>query len=249
MIKVIYDGTWAGFLSMVFEVYDQKYQEVNIVPDSNYVPDIFGNDVRITTDQVKSARVWKGLKSRLSKSGRENLYACYLSEIKGMENTLLSFIKMVFSIDGAEEAYGDSAVLKVKQISKMVYREKHRMEAFVRFQLTADDIYYAVVEPDFNVLPLILPHFKKRYADQKWLIYDKKRHHGIYYDLRDVEEVYFKDEVVHTGRMDLQEPEVSYQVLWKDYFNHVNIKERKNNKLHIQHLPKRYWKYLTEKIG
>ncbi|RYE25413.1 MAG: DUF4130 domain-containing protein, partial [Sphingobacteriales bacterium] len=38
-----------------------------------------------------------------------------------------------------------------------------------------------------------------------------------------------------------------YQLLWKSYFNNSNIKERKNMKLHIQHIPRRYWKYLTEK--
>lgn len=41
--------------------------------------------------------------------------------------------------------------------------------------------------------------------------------------------------------------ETLYQTLWKDYFKHVNIIERKNTKLHVQHVTKRYWKHLTEK--
>ena len=32
-----------------------------------------------------------------------------------------------------------------------------------------------------------------------------------------------------------------------EYFKSTNIKSRKNMKLHLQHVPKRYWKYLTEK--
>ena len=43
------------------------------------------------------------------------------------------------------------------------------------------------------------------------------------------------------------EQEDLYQSLWQTYFDHVNIKARKNMKLHIQHMPKRYWKYLVEK--
>ena len=43
------------------------------------------------------------------------------------------------------------------------------------------------------------------------------------------------------------EEEINYQNLWKEYFDHTNIKERKNTKLHLQHVPKRYWRYLTEK--
>ncbi|MGB1209996.1 MAG: DUF4130 domain-containing protein, partial [Lacinutrix venerupis] len=41
--------------------------------------------------------------------------------------------------------------------------------------------------------------------------------------------------------------ELEFQQLWKDYFKSTNIKSRKNMKLHIQHVPKRYWKYLSEK--
>lgn len=31
------------------------------------------------------------------------------------------------------------------------------------------------------------------------------------------------------------------------HFKSTNITERKNTKLHVQHIPKRYWRYLTEK--
>ena len=38
-----------------------------------------------------------------------------------------------------------------------------------------------------------------------------------------------------------------YQKLWHSYFQSINIEARKNTKLHLQHVPRRYWKYLTEK--
>lgn len=38
-----------------------------------------------------------------------------------------------------------------------------------------------------------------------------------------------------------------YDQLWKDYFNSVNIQTRNNMKLHIQYVPKRYWRYMNEK--
>jgi probable DNA metabolism protein len=45
-----------------------------------------------------------------------------------------------------------------------------------------------------------------------------------------------------------EEDEEIYQHLWKNYFHSVNIPARKNTKLHLRHIPKRYWKHLTEKI-
>jgi probable DNA metabolism protein len=112
-------------------------------------------------------------------------------------------------------------------------------------------LYFAVVEPDFNVLPLIIQHFQDRYVNQHWCIFDRCRHYGIYYDMNTTEFINF--DLVTTNNLNpankdiLQENETLYQMLWKDYFDSTNIKSRKNMKLHLQHMPRRYWKYLTEK--
>ncbi|MEJ2898553.1 putative DNA modification/repair radical SAM protein [Acinetobacter sp. NS-4] len=44
----------------------------------------------------------------------------------------------------------------------------------------------------------------------------------------------------------LRHPE-QYDQLWKNYFHSVNIQARQNMKLHIQYVPKRYWRYMNEK--
>jgi len=38
-----------------------------------------------------------------------------------------------------------------------------------------------------------------------------------------------------------------FQDMWKSYFKSMCIKERINPRLHVQLLPKRFWKYLIEK--
>jgi probable DNA metabolism protein len=173
-----------------------------------------------------------------------------LSELPEIENRLLEFIQYAFTSSiSIETNYAHTAVLTVTQVARKVYREKHRMEAFVRFERTKDDLYYSVIEPDHNVIPLISSHFKDRYADQSWLIYDGKRNYGISYDKTSgvVNEVNLLliDDLSSSEVHD--EKELMFQTLWKDYFKSVNITERKNKKLHLQHLPLRYWKYLTEK--
>jgi probable DNA metabolism protein len=104
--------------------------------------------------------------------------------------TLICLGYMRYAFDSPvkiEEDYGNKYVTRVSEMVRMVRREKHRMEAFVRFQELTDGTFYAGVEPDFNVLPLLIRHFKSRYADQKWMIYDIKRKYGIYYDLHDTQ--------------------------------------------------------------
>ncbi len=253
MITLIYDGTFEGFLTVVFEVYEHKLSVAKICCENKMQPNFFDDKRSIVSDPAKANRVLKGLMQRLSAGGVQRLYVAHLSELDGEEDNLLGFIRYAFSSkEAVEEDFGNKYVIRLSDTIKKVRREKHRMEAFVRFQKMADGIFYASVEPDYNVLPLILAHFKRRYADQRWIIYDIRRAYGIYYDLKTAE---FIQMDFASGRQygktvisSYSEDETLYQALWKDYFKHVNIPARKNTKLHLQHVPKRYWKHLTEKF-
>ncbi|RZK23900.1 MAG: DNA metabolism protein [Hymenobacter sp.] len=141
---------------------------------------------------------------------------------------------------------------RCQRLAQQLFREKHRMEAFVRFEKTQDELFHATIEPDFDVLPLIASHFTKRYADQRWLIFDKKRRYGLYYDLTRTDLVSFETDGAAPRRGEvsatvLDEREPLFKLLWQAYFDHVNIPERKNLKLHYRQMPRRYWKYLSEK--
>jgi probable DNA metabolism protein len=252
-VAISYDGTWFGLLTAVFDAYDRKWEVAGFsVIGQESQSDFFTKKVVVVTDETKAKRVWSGLHRKVPKQNCMHLYHCYLSEIPGIERAIFSCIKFYFSgFDAPHLAYGNPDVLKISQTSKMVHREKHRMEAFVRFQRTSDDLYYAGIDPDFNVIPLLSKHFEERYADQNWLIYDIRRKYGIYYDQEKVEEVTlnFSDDTGSrpTAKEVFHDSETLYQELWKDYFKHVNIPSRRNIKLHVQHVPKRYWKYLIEK--
>ena len=252
MTRLIYDGTFEGLLTAVFEVYDRKLIQVNLQKNADADSAMFEDVLQIITDDIRANRVLKGLNQKLSTNGVQRIYIAHLSEMQNEENHILGYIRYAFdSKQNIEDDYGNKYVLRISEIVRMMRREKHRMEAFIRFQKLKDETYYAAIKPDFNVLPLLIRHFKSRYADQKWMIYDIKRNYGLYYDLHDVEFVSMEfSSVKSPGKVvaAFGEDEETYQHLWKNYFKSVNIVSRKNTKLHIRHIPKRYWKHLTEKI-
>jgi probable DNA metabolism protein len=187
MQTLVYDGSFAGFLSAVFDVYYYKFSDVDICQEKDFNGNIFTEPRRVHTSVYNSQRLWKGLEKKLSDDARKQLYRTFLSELPGIENTLLHYIQYAFASNVfIEEDYSHHAVLNITQTAKKVWREMHRMQAFVRFQKTADDLYYAIIEPDYNVLPLLTEHFENRYADQRWMIYDGKRKYGIFYNLKTV---------------------------------------------------------------
>lgn len=252
MNTVVYDGSFEGLLTAVFEIYEYKIVQPFIAKSGEVNGSLFGNLHHVQTNISKSSRVYKKLNDQLSKNGLAQLYKTFLSELKEIENVLLRYIQYVLiSPPGVENDYSNTDVLRVQQTSRKVDREKHRMEAFVRFQLTKDQLYYSIIQPDFNVLPLIAKHFKTRYADQRWLIYDSLRKYGLYYTGENLEEIEMNFDIDPTNKQSLKalydEDEELYQQLWQQYFSSVNIAARKNIKLHIQHMPRRYWRYLVEK--
>ncbi len=253
MESYVFDGSFEGLLTAVFEFYDRKPQNVRIVSLTNYQPALIDDCIEIISDENKANRVWNGLRKKLSADWLRRFHNAYLSETEAAFQHLFDFSRYVFdNSKGVEINYGHPSVIAISKIDKSVNRERHRMKAFIRFQETADGIFYAPVEPDYNVLPLIADFFKNRFANQRWIIYDVRRNYGLYYDLSTVEEIRLdvNPEIKPATFLDSEltaDQEALYSLLWKDYFKSTNIPARKNLRLHIQHVPKRYWKYLPEK--
>ena len=243
-----YDGSFDGLLSVIFETY-RREAATEIVEETALQPGLFGTPQWVPTNPAHAQRVRQGLAKRSGTAVVRMLYHCFLSEQSDIEMLIYRFV--VLSVNSTEDIlnnFREPVVLRVHRIERQIHREVHRMHAFVRFQETQDGLYVALVNPDFNVLPLLGPHFKDRYPAFQWLIYDTKRHYGLYYEQYATRFVTL-DGPQHRQLAEemLTAAEADYQELWKTYFQSVDIPERRNMKLHLQHVPRRYWKYLTEK--
>ena len=71
--NLIYDGTFDGFLSAVFYVFEQKLKTVTIQNEFTVQQGLFSENETIHTDEAKANRVWKGIKSKLSSQGSYQL--------------------------------------------------------------------------------------------------------------------------------------------------------------------------------
>jgi probable DNA metabolism protein len=253
MIIFTYDKTFDGLLSCVFFAYEQKKFPDFILSDSDQKPLFVDEQYRIITEKEKSLRVWKALEKKLSKIAQNMMLSVWLSELPETEMLLFRYIrKNIDHPEGVEMNFGDDDVLRIKEIAQKVAKEAEQLRQFVRFQETADGIYFAPVSPRYDVLSLIVSHFQSRYAGQPWIIYDTNRNTGLYYDTRSVVEVSFSQKDLSNLRLGvldeekLSSDETFFQQMWKEYFKSTTIKERINLKLQRQHMPRRYWRYLTE---
>jgi probable DNA metabolism protein len=250
-----FDNTFEGLLTLVFECYSRKQFPDEIQSDEGTQNILFGSTTNIVTDDLKAERVWKGIITHSSEVNAHRIYRVFLSGLPETPMLLVKYVRLIIDSTKNEETnFSLPVVVEINKLHQKVCREAQRIHMFTRFQKTVEGSYYASYAPMYDVLPLCLPHFRDRFADQSWIIYDLKRNYGFLYDLKTVSKVVFDDLNVNSqnGQLHaslLAEDEKLFQKLWKQYFKSICIEERRNDKVHRQHLPKRFWKYLPEKAG
>ena len=244
------DGTFEGLLTAIFEAYAGKSPPDDIEPAGRDQLRLFERRISIATDSGKSDRVWKGLKKYLGSKRRQRLVEAYLSGCTGVATMIFKCVwDTIPDVTKQMTRPNLTSFIQIENLSQKVRREAHRMKGFIRFQQTGKDHYFALIAPKYDVLSLIRRHFESRFADQKWIIYDKQRNYGLCYDLRQVRELRLDPADLKAFCTEDYPSEQFCQTLWKRYYEAVNIRHRKNVRLHLRQLPRRFWTYLPEKQG
>lgn len=221
----LYDHTFEGLLTSVFEGYSRRTFPDALLQEGEPLPLFYDGLFTVVTDEEKAGRVWRGLQKKLSSTALACLAQCWLAEEPETPMLLFRYIrKAIDAPRSIETNFADLDVLEFSRMWKRVDWERIRLLQFVRFQKAADGTFFAAVEPEKNALPLVTEHFKDRFSDQRWLIYDIKRAYGYYYDLKEVRQVTFGEDSreghLVTGMLDeslMDKDERLFQSLWKTY--------------------------------
>lgn len=245
MVVYIYDGSFEGLLTSIYDAYYSKEKPEEIVKNKEYIPSLISNPVYISNDNTKASKVSKAIHEKISETSLKYIYYAYLSDIKGNGTLIYSYVKLGFKLGKNVDLHLiDDSVLKIHQLVKKVTFEYHRFLGFVRFKKVKNSFLYAQIEPDHNILSLITEHFIQRLSSEYFIIHDLRR---------DIAAIYNKNQWViynltneESENLLLCQEEVFYEGLWKDYFEAVAIKDRLNPKLQKKMMPMRYWKHLTE---
>lgn len=242
MIIYVYDGSFEGLLTSVYEAYYNTIKPEEIQSSAEFQLNFLAEPIYIKTDEEKYLKVYNAIKGKISNETLSLIYHTYLSELKGSGTLIYKYIRLGFKLGSSVNLYmHNDTVLSIHKISKKVTIEAHRMLGFVRFK-TSGNIYYSSIEPDHNILSLIAPHFSSRLSNENFIIHDLRRKTAVFYNkshwiiapLRegDTEKLIFEEE--------------TYEALWKDYFEAATISNRINPSLQRRLIPIRYRKHITE---
>lgn len=244
MLVYVYDGSFEGLLTSVFEAFSRKEVPGAILPEMGLQQDLTAVYSFIATDQAKSDRVYSSILKNISEDALKNIYHTFLSEDPDAATLIYRYLKLGWKMGSSVDMHlSDDTVFRIMDINRRVEHEIHKLMGFVRFRQVEGGIYYSSISPDHNIVELLAPHFAERLSDQDWIIHDVRREIAALYNKK--EWIVTEFSVGDIPRA--TEEEKRYSALWKEFFKTLEIKSRSNPKLQRQLMPRRYWEHLVEK--
>lgn len=252
MLTAIYDGfvikneRFAGVQKNLPEYQDN----IEIKPLENYEYEMFAEYIIIKTDEEKAEKTVYAIRKKLGdKIWHTILRAiCHFDNNRGTQ--VFHFLVRGFQTGNKViDMLYDSYVMSVMELSRKTANEAHYFVEFIRFK-EINHILYSKIEPKCNVLPLIAEHFSERFPNEDFIIYDAKKKLSVVHKkyeksffVRDSEITFSQRDAVKNK---LAEKSDDYGILWKTYFNSIEIEERENRNCQRNMLPLWYRKNMIE---
>lgn len=238
---LLYDGSFEGFLTLVYEVYYQKLEPTTIhkVLAQNLC---FDRIYTIETDMDKAKKVFTALKKTFSKPYLNTIYHIFLCDSHHFECDLLHFIQLGFKNKTNLSNITIASIFRIHALEKEYQRLAHKMYGFVRFEELDDTMLYAKIETKFNILILLGHHFEKRLGNHPFIIHDIARSLAYVRQNNEsgIKEVSAFETPTHS------DAEIHFKKLWKTFFHSVAIENRKNHTLQKQLVPLLYRAHMSE---
>ena len=238
---LVYDGTFEGFLSLVYEVYYKKLKPIKIY--KTLPNEIIFEEIKIIENsQVNSIKVLDAIKAKFPKEILEKILNIFMCDSTEFEMALLEYIIIGFKEIKQLFNINLESIFYLNNLEKELFKNVHKMTGFVRFEELEDGSLYAKVESKFNVLYFLGKHFLKRFNNQNFIIHDLNRKIAFI----KIENNYSIQEVAFFDEPNYSSNEQKFQKLWKSFFSGVTLKERINPKLQRQLVPLLYRTYMNE---
>ncbi len=251
-MKVIrYDGSFYGLICAL-----APFLKTRDLPDAIERENASQPSLIAFADESTGTQVTRGLTmSRdpeifripgIAKESWRHAWHAFLSEAQGIEISIARYLLLALEKHGSVDlSLTDDRVRNIHRRARQVLRERHRFMGLLRFRSIGDNLYYASIHSDNFILPVLAPFFVERFADQQWIIHDRRREVAAVYNLQTWT-------IIERDAADLPADSVceeNSQHLWQCFFAEIAVRERLNLALQQKFIPRKYWHDLIEKPG
>lgn len=251
----MFDGSFAGLLCCIYESYTRKERVTELFEEDELRMSLYPTR-SVETVEEHARRVYRSLESKLGAMGLDLVNHAFRCSDEDKNTVVFRFVELGYKYGTRVcNMLSDDTVIRIHRLYRTVWNERHHYLGFVRFAECpavgslalqgSKTALAAIIEPRHDVLSLIAGHFCDRYPEEHFIIYDKTRGQALVYRP-------YKAEIIELEKFELPEgcpDSLLHERLWQGYYEAVAIESRRNDKLRMQHMPKRFWEHLPEMKG
>ena len=240
----LYDGSYEGLLSCVYESVYGREEPEDIVPEGEAEPSLFAMR-RIETDAEHARRVHDSFYRKLGAPAAELVRDTFFSCAPSREIKILRFLLFAYRTGPrAARMRAHERVAPLYEAQRGLLNETHLLLGFLRFS-DFDGVLVARIRPKNFVLPYLQAHFCARFAGETFLIHDQTHDAALVWQGGRAKIVSLEGLTMP----DIPEEEREYRALWRTFSDTVAIALRENPRCRMTHCPKRYWGGMWEMPG
>ena len=236
-----YDGSFDGLLCCVFESYNARELPSDIFPDTKELPFLLPVK-HIVTVSDRARRVRRSIPQKLGADALDFVRRAFLTCHAQKELLILRFLRIGYEKGPlVMRMLTDDTVHALTEAVRHLEHEAHLFTGFVRFS-DANGVLVSTIEPKNIVLPILAPHFCSRYPNERFVLYDQTHamallHQNSAWEIANVEAFSMPEP---------DEEERKYRDLWRLFYDTIEVEGRHNPRCRMGHMPKRYWRCMTE---
>lgn len=236
-----YDGSFEGLLCCVFESYACKE-----IPEAILSPICVQETMfpvkEIVTDVSRAQRVAAAIPQKMGREVLPFIQRAFLTCLNDKEHYILLFLRIGFQVGPqVMSMLANDTVDVLTKAVRYLEREANLFREFIRFS-EHGGVLVSEIEPNNIVLPLIMQHFCDRLPEERFLIHDITHGMALAYEP-------YRATILPIESLEIPEPdeqELAMRRLWQLFYDTIEVEGRHNPKCRMGHMPKRYWKHLTE---
>ncbi len=238
----LYDGTFEGVLTAIFDAWNDKLM-ADICSADKYCIRLIDVTYGVQVDEKKAERIRAWIIREFGYGTLLKVYRALLTESEGCELKVFQYLKYVSKAGrrGCRNL-SNSCVDAVNKLEIAFCNETHKMYGFLRFKELSSGILFAEIGTKYNQLEPLIVFFHDRLPGEKIIIHDQKRNLSAVCDGR----LWYITSLLDITKLNADEGQEDFEVLWRQYLQALSIKERENYKLQRQMMPIRYRGYMTE---
>lgn len=238
-----FDGSFDGFLSVVHYTVKNRCRPIKVCSEDMVQMEMNTEVLFVPTEMHNAERVRNSAMEIMGYEGFKRAYSVFLNSNK--DSATVSYLYLLYGFKYGKKTHHYMSVPDINnayKLERQVAYEVDRIKGFLRFSVMEGGVEYAPMEPEHDILALIMPHFADRIKTIPFVIHDL---------LRQKAGVYAKGRWMIVDAEGLVVPKVAedekkYRDLWKKFYDAICIRERENLKLQTQMMPKKYRKHITE---